>query len=127
MFDPGQHVMYTRTTGVQAVATIMGPSPSGDQFRHLQCVQRVGSRPVDNFHAPLLRMEPVRVRTPSPMGTDSKTTPEETLRQVNLYRVGGLGFDPVYSDSISSMYGTFQWGRGGYGPPSPPRDYQRPK
>ena len=83
MFDPGQHVMYTRSTGVQALATIIGLSPSGDQFRHLQYVQCEGSRPVDNLHAPLLRMEPVRVCTPSPQGSDPEISPEETLRTLS--------------------------------------------
>mmetsp|Transcript_84100 Transcript_84100/g.147865 ORF Transcript_84100/g.147865 Transcript_84100/m.147865 type:complete len:180 (-) Transcript_84100:228-767(-) len=67
--------MYTRSNGVEVVARVIAPSPSGDQYRHIQYVQTRGAQPVDNIYASLLRMSPVRSSTPPPPDSPRSSPP----------------------------------------------------
>ena len=66
MFEVRDFVTYTRSTGAQPFATIMGRSPYGDQFRHIQYVQSAGARAVEHPYAPVLSMVLARVWAPPP-------------------------------------------------------------
>ena len=75
MFCPGDYVYYTRSNGVRVVATIVGSSDFGEEFRTI-----VYSRPsavdprvkvsVTNKCARIGALEAVRGHTPPTPGTD---------------------------------------------------------
>ena len=65
MFSPGDHVQYhSRTLGAHVLATVVGPSPNGPQFCHIQCIRPGGVTPVDHESAQLSRLEAVAVESP---------------------------------------------------------------
>ena len=72
MFSPGDHVRYhSRTLGAHVLATVVGPSPNGTQFCHIQYIRPGGVTPVDHESAQLSRLEAVAVESPkSPESPD---------------------------------------------------------
>ena len=65
MFSPGDHARYhSRTLGAHVLATVVGPSPNGPQFCHIQYIRPGGVTPVDHESAQLSRLEAVAVESP---------------------------------------------------------------
>ena len=65
MFSPGDCVWYhSRTLGAHVLATVVGPSPNGPQFCHIQCIRPGGITHVDHESARLSRLEAVVVASP---------------------------------------------------------------
>ena len=57
MFSPGDHARYhSRTLGAHVLATVVGPSPNGPQFCHIQYIHPGGVTPVDHESAQLSRL-----------------------------------------------------------------------
>ena len=54
MFSPGDHVRYhSRTLGAHVLATVVGPSPNGQQFCHIRYIRPGGVTLVDHEIAQL--------------------------------------------------------------------------
>jgi hypothetical protein len=59
MYATGAHAWcYSRSKGALLLATIIGPSPSGPEFLHIQ-YQGLGEKLVDHTAAKLCRLEAV--------------------------------------------------------------------
>jgi hypothetical protein len=62
MFSPGDRVWYhSRTLGAHVLATVVGPSPNGPQFCHIQYLRPGGATQVDHESAQFSRLEAVVV------------------------------------------------------------------
>ena len=65
MFSPGDRVWYhSRTLGAHVLATVVGPSPNGPQFCHIECIRPGGVTQVNHEGAQLSRLRAVVVASP---------------------------------------------------------------
>jgi len=90
MFSPGDYVYYTRSNGMRVVATIVGSSDFGEEFRTI-----VYSRPsavdprvkvsVTNKCARIGALELLRCHTPPTPGTNPSSIKSMTPSQCHLH------------------------------------------
>ena len=114
---------HSRTLGAHVLATVVGPSPTGLQFRHIRYICPVGATQVDHESAQLSRLEAVVVASPkSPESPDitsmaSRTqTPAVCLHQRRV---------PQFALKYPCNPPPPQGGRPSLGDPPPPRGRPR--